>query len=211
MTTSFKFHTHDPGTFRYKNIVYIRTDKCGGTYFENIFKTFGFEKIYQDQINENDKIFTFIINPTHRRVKAITQLMYNTQTQALLQNKNFLRFIENITIGDAHNYPYFLQYEPFIDRTVFMPLDHANITAEQMLSKYFEIHCPELADKQFTNKDLYANKADKTKNDIYKLVSDNLKPFFFETVLQQDFDLYKQTIESVDRDLSQHLSAKYDK
>jgi hypothetical protein len=204
-------HTHDPGTFRYKNIVYISTDKCGGTYFENLFKTFGFEKIQQYEILSSDKIFTFIIDPTQRRIKSITQLIYNTQTQEFLKQKNFLKFIENICISDCHTYPYFLQYRHIADNTVFLPLDHKTLTPEILLKQYFAVHCPELAEKNFVVTDLYSNKADADKKAIYQKIGENLKPFFFDTVFQEDFELYKTTINSTTKDLSQHLISKYDK
>ena len=204
-------HTHDPGTFRYKNIVYIRTDKCGGTYLENLLKTFGFQQIQQFEIVPKDKIFTFIIDPTLRRIKAVTQLIYNTQTQDFLKQENFLRFIENICITDCHTYPYFLQYKHIMDKTVFLPLDHKTLTPETLLKEYFAVHCPEFAENNLVVNELYGNKADINKKAIYQKISENLKPFFFETVLQEDFDLYKTTVNSTTKDLSQHLVSKYDK
>ena len=211
MTLTNHAYPHDPGTFRYKNIVYKRTDKCGGTYYKNLFKAFGFEQIGQHEILETDKIFTFIIDPKKRRVKAIAQLIYNTQNQKLLEDKNFLRFIGDICITDCHTYPYFLQYLPIEHRTVFLPLDHDTLPAEKLLRSYFQVHCPELASKSLVNDNLYANKADKTKQAIYQKISENLKSYFFEKVFQQDFALYQNTMDGVDHDLAQHLTSKYDK
>ena len=171
-------------------------------------------EIFKSQKNHiflNDKIFTFIINPTSRRIKAITQLIYNTQNQKLLENKDFLRFLENICVTDCHTYPYFLQYETIMDKTLFLPLDHEKFTAKQILQQYFTAHCQELSDKEFVKQELYANKADYTKKAIYNKVSANLKPLFFEAVFQKDFDLYQKTLHSVETDLSRHIVSKYDK
>jgi hypothetical protein len=52
-----------PGTFRYKNIVYVRTTRCASNYIKRILIQLNFKNIKFNNIRDTDKVFTFIIDP----------------------------------------------------------------------------------------------------------------------------------------------------
>ena len=200
---------HDPGIFRFKNMVWFRTDKCAGTYFSNLFMKWGFKRIQFSEIRDEDKIFAFLINPAKRRVKAIVQAIYNSNAIYLLKDANFCRFLSNMIIADEHTYPYHFQFKHTHHRTVFLPLDHAKLPLEKTLKKFFHLHCRELWKKKLEDDTIQAHKADDVKKKHYELVEAVLAMPYYRTIMDQDIKLYNETIDSITENIGIHLTEPY--
>lgn len=195
--------------FRFKNIVWFRSNKCAGTYFTHLFKKWGFERIHYDEVRDEDKLFAFLIDPAKRRVKAIVEAIYKVNAIHLLKDKNFCGFLSDMVIADKHSYPYHLQFKHIRDRTVFLPLDHAPVPLKRSLKRFFNLHCPELQENNLDDDTIEANKAKYKKKKHYKLVESVLEMPFYRTVMDQDIKLYNETIDSITDNLHKHVTKPY--
>ena len=195
-------------TLRYKNIVYTSTRKCASTYVRKLLLSFGADFININDVKNDDKMFTTIMEPYARRTKGITQTFIDFKLGKNLLHNNFVEFVRNITV-EKHTVPYTLQYKKYMDRIIFLPVDMENITLTDLLKKFFEIHCPELNKKEFPDS-LDRNIATVTKKKIYKFVEKKgSNQELIEMVYADDINLWNDCKKKIESDLYKYLTSKY--
>lgn len=128
--------------YRYKNLVYLRTLKCGSTYYSKMFTNAGWNRSSADAIDWNvDHVFSFIMDPYERRLKGLTQYIFNHNQQSLLEIESF--FWKHVLYIDPHAMPYSVCYGKYIDKIDWIPLDCQNFApdlAKNMLSSLLSLH-----------------------------------------------------------------------
>ena len=208
-------------TLRYKNLVYTRTYKCASTYLCNFLKKKGFERIDINDLNEEDKMFTFIQNPYVRRVKGIAEVLFDTGCERKLTEQNFVKLIKDATVLDHHTIPYSAQYRNYMNRILFFPIDSEVIGLDDLLIKFFAVHCPELNNVHITEnipKNLGSNTEGYGYNGKIKKIKirayDFIKKFatnkeLSELVLADDYVIWSNSKRSVETDLDTYLTSKY--
>ena len=112
-------------TYRYKNLVYLRTLKCASTYYSRLLINNGWIQESGDRIDWNaDHVFSFIMNPFERRLKGLTEFVCVNQLYNLLTNTNE-KFWSNILYLDIHSLPYTLSYKDYLDKIDWIPIDQS--------------------------------------------------------------------------------------
>ena len=206
-------------TLRYKNIVYTRTYKCASTYTYNLLKTLGFENINIKDLNKSDKMFTFIQDPYVRRVKGIAEAIFSAKYETKLAEQDFVSFIKDATVLDQHTIPYNSQYRDYMDRILFLPIDSEKILLDDLLTRFFEAHCPDLNRIEFP-KDLDKNLADdvayykgrinKIKTRAYQFIKEYAtNNELTNLVLADDYAIWSNSKKMVETDLASYLTSKY--
>ena len=206
-------------TLRYKNIVYTRTYKCASTYLSDLLEKNGFEKINIKDVKDDDKMFTFIQDPYVRRVKGIDEAIFSARYETKLAEQNFVTFIKDATVLDQHTIPYTAQYRNYMDRILFLPIDAKTKSVDDLLMRFFTVHCPELKNIEIPNdidKNIgsdvayYKGKIKKLKTRAYEFIrkfatNDELN----KLVLADDYAIWSDTKRKVETDLDTYLTSKY--
>jgi len=196
--------SYESATLRHKNIVYISTWKCAGTFFTKFFKKNGWELIEQSLIKKSDIIFTFIIEPGLKRIKGITELLRDSNIRSDIGSKEFKRFIKHIVIGDYHTIPYHLQYQFFNKRVIFLPLQDWKLSPFKILKEFFKVHLPDQhIDKYDKNIPPNAGHQHEYK-DVSKLLDHKLSNF----ILYKDFVIYNTMIRKLNRNFQRYIAGK---
>ena len=196
---------YDSKAFRYKNIVYISTWKCAGTYFSAFFKKNGWTQIPQREVKKSNIIFTFIIDPKLRRIKGITELLRESNIRSDIGSKEFKRFVKYIVIGDEHTLPYHIQYQFFNKRMIFLPLLDWKLSPFEILKRFFKTHIPDENIDKYNIKNLPRNTGPKEEyNNVSKLLDHKLSNF----VLYKDFIIYNSMIRKLNRNFQRYIAGK---
>lgn len=199
-----------PGTFRYKNIVYVRTTRCASNYIKRILIQLNFKNIKFNSIKNTDKVFTFIIDPFERRVKGLTYLLDELKAYSLIKNPQFKKFIKSTCVAGIDTLPYYLQYRNILNQTLFLPI-HKKYQIIDLLKKYFYQHCPELLQIKF-NENVWRNKADKIREYQYRHVKTILKNNkLVKNTLDLDNKIWKEAVSKTNKDVNSYLILKYKK
>ena len=184
-----------------------------------LLKMLGFENININDVNKEDKMFTFIQDPYVRRIKGVAEAIFSAKYETKLAEHNFVRFIKDATVLDQHTIPYSAQYRDYMNRILFLPIDSEKITLNELLVKFFEVHSPELNDIEHTE-DLNKNQADdvayyngrikKIKTRAYRFI----KQFatnneLSDLVLADDHAIWTTSKKMVETNLATYLTSKY--
>ena len=197
-----------PGTFRYKNIVYVRTTRCASNYIKRILIQLNFKNIKFNNIRDTDKVFTFIIDPFERRVKGLTLLLDELKAYSLIKNPQFKKFIKLTSVAGIDTLPYYLQYKNILNQTLFLPI-HKKYQITDLLKKYFYQHCPELLQIKF-NENVWKNKANKIREYQYRHVKTILKSNkSVKNTLDLDNKIWKEAVSKTNKDVDSYLISKY--
>jgi len=177
--------------YRYKNLVYLRTFKCGSSYYLKIFNNAGWSKSSADNIDwDQDHVFSFIMDPYERRLKGLTEFIFSYKQQALLDFEK--DFWGNVLYLDVHSMPYNISYGKYIDRIDWIPIDCQNFApdlAKNMLSSllsWHNTHCEFLPNRE--------HKSTQEKLKIYETVKTKTEQgnFAMHLGLEDDVDLYRR-------------------
>ena len=197
-----------PGTFRYKNIVYVRTTRCASNYIKRILIQLNFKNIKFNNIRDTDKVFTFIIDPFERRVKGLTLLLDELKAYSLIKNPQFKKFIKSTSVAGIDTLPYYLQYKNILNQTLFLPI-HKKYQITDLLKKYFYQHCPELLQIKF-NENVWKNKANKIREYQYRYIKTILKSNkSVKNTLDLDNKIWKEAVSKTNKDVNSYLISTY--
>ena len=176
-------------TYRHKNLVYLRTLKCGSTYYANAFKNVGWIKSTADTINwDTDHVFSFIMDPYERRLKGLTEFVFANRQLDLLQFDKI--FWGGVLYLDMHAIPYNISYGKYIDKIDWIPIDCKNFDKDiavtmlkSLLAKY-ELHY------EFPLAKEHESSEDKLK--IYQLIKEKTSNgnYAIHIGLESDINLY---------------------
>lgn len=122
-------------------VVYLRTLKCGSTFFYNNLVDWGWEEINFKDINwQTQIVFSHVMEPLRRRHKAIAEYIFMTGTWDLLRDDpKFQQFVQRVPLLDAHSVSYHDYYGQLSWLIDWIPLseDHAeNTELTQRLLNY---------------------------------------------------------------------------
>lgn len=152
---------------RWKNLVYARTLKCGSEFFyRNFTQTANWQKIKWGEIDwSTDLVFSYIMDPIHRRHKGIAEFIISVQAKSLLlENRQFQEVIAQVPCLDEHSACLRDIYGHRLYDIHWIPLDHNNHKQGQRLTNEFleeHLHPPILWNDSFTHttenylKDIY--------------------------------------------------------
>ena len=114
-------------------MVYLRTLKCGSTFFYNNLVDWGWEEINFCDIKwQTQIVFSHIMEPVRRRHKAIAEYIFMTNTWDLLfDNPKIQQFIQRVPLLDSHSVSYHDYYGQLSWLIDWIPLstDHEENTA----------------------------------------------------------------------------------
>ena len=110
---------------RYRNIVYLRTLKCASTFFYwNFTKNFDWQEISWSDIDwDHDHVFSHMLDPVHRRHKALAErlCMFGLGKQ-YLADSNLRQCLEHSLNLDQHGEGYTTRYGSAVNRIDWIPL-----------------------------------------------------------------------------------------
>ena len=175
--------------YRHKNLVYLRTFKCGSTYYAKTFENVGWVKSTADTINwDTDHVFSFIMEPYERRLKGLTEFVFANRQQELLQFDKI--FWGGVLYLDMHAIPYSISYGKYIDKIDWIPIDCKNFDkdlAPTMLKSLLAMHGLHY---KFPTAKEHESSEDKIK--IYQTIKEKTGDgnYAIHIGLEDDIDLY---------------------
>jgi hypothetical protein len=110
---------------RWKNLVYVRTLKCGSEFFyRNFTEVAGWKPIKFVDIDwEKDHAFSYCMDPIKRRHKGIAEFLIHTKTTELLfEHSGFSELIAQVPFLDEHSVALTTLYQDKIDLIDWIPL-----------------------------------------------------------------------------------------
>ena len=118
--------------YRHGRLVYLRTLKCASTFYSSLFQSNNWEtQTILDIDWKQDHVFSFIMNPTERRLKGLTEfIVMNPDFQNLLEIKEIW---PKISYLDFHSVPYSVCYKNLCDKIDWIPIDHPEFKSEVLV------------------------------------------------------------------------------
>lgn len=122
---------------RWRNLVYVRTLKCGSEFFyRNFTQTAGWQPIQWADIDwSNDLAFSYIMDPIQRRHKGIAEFLFvNDLNDLVLTNQSFGRMIAQVPCLDEHSARMRDIYGDRVSDLHWIPLSQTDHTQGQRLT-----------------------------------------------------------------------------
>lgn len=119
------------GIYKKNNLVFISMYKCGGSTYIRYLENQNWEKISYDEIDfDNMYVFGFILDPMQRRLKGITQVLFDFYhhdidkiIDLLESDSDFKQIFLSISMMDKHTTPYWLLFGNDLEKINWIPLD----------------------------------------------------------------------------------------
>jgi hypothetical protein len=110
---------------RWKNLVYVRTLKCGSEFFyRNFTEVAGWETEKYENIDwEKDHAFSYCMDPVKRRHKGIAEFLIHTGTvDLLMEHDGFGEMLAQVPFLDEHSVALTTLYKDRINLIDWIPL-----------------------------------------------------------------------------------------
>ena len=189
---------------RWKNLVYVRTLKCGSEFFyRNFTQTAGWTPVKWDDITwDKDHVFSYIMDPIERRHKGVAEfVVMNNGADLLFNNPAFSAYIQQVPCLDEHSASLHNLYGDRVNCMYWIPLlsDHSvAITATDELLESSG-HPLIVWNKEFTH--TTANYMDDIYNRVKELWNQaNVIKGFARSYFEKDLELFTKTKKAYDRD-----------
>lgn len=178
-----------------KNIGFIRNDKCGSTFFSNIFKANGWIRESSEDIDwDQDHVFSFIMDPYVRHVKGMVEDAVLMGSEKLMLQNFGLRFWQNISWIGSHSMPMSVKFGDCINQIDWIPIDIGLDSTEDIVDQLL---------KPYNIKVEWSIEVDRNESSPYEkemfekfsqlLNSDQKHKLLSQVCL--DYEIYKKSIE----------------
>ena len=116
------------------NVGYLRSLKCGSTYYTNIFKANGWIQQGINDINwDRDDVFSFIIHPYVRHIKGMVEDIAAWGLENIMFNNLGKFHWRQIPWLDSHSMPLSVMFKDECDKIDWIPIDGQFPKGEQLL------------------------------------------------------------------------------
>jgi len=118
--------------YRHGRLVYLPTLKCASTFYRSLFQFNQWETQSILDIDwKQDHVFSFIMNPTERRLKGLAEFITMIpDLQGLLE---ITEIWPKISYLDFHSTPYSLCYKNLCHKIDWIPIDHPEFKSEDLV------------------------------------------------------------------------------
>lgn len=107
-----------------KHVGFVRNDKCGSTFFSNIFAANGWISSSSNSINwEKDQVFGFIMDPYIRHVKGLVEDVVTIGLEKVMLANLGMKFWHNLSWIGSHSMPMSIKFGSRINNIDWIPID----------------------------------------------------------------------------------------
>lgn len=196
---------------RFNNLVYARTLKAGSEFFyKNFTQTAGWRPMKLEEVDWNyHTVFSYIMDPIHRRHKGISEVIIQTHTADLLLNNkgNFSNLLKQVPYLDGHSASLHAVYGNNVNKINWLLMTNDHSVAIEETNRFLAEHSapPVEWNTKFTHA------TDSYMKEIFVLVKSlwENNPSCDDTVrnyFQKDIELFNQVKERYARDRNQKHS-----
>jgi hypothetical protein len=124
-----------------KNIGFIRNDKCGSTYFANIFKANGWLLQNHHDIDwEKDQVFSFIMDPYVRHIKGLVEDAVQMGSEKTMLTQLGVKIWQNLPWLGRHSMPMSVKFGQRINNIEWIPIDIGLESTESIVDSILAHH-----------------------------------------------------------------------
>lgn len=115
-------------SYKKDQVIFVTVEKCASSFFQTLFGEVhsGWEKVNMHDFDPTEFYFISVIqHPLRRRLKGLTQVLYETYKNAaldMLNDARFKRLIETISVGEIHSMPYSILFNNYTNYVDFVPM-----------------------------------------------------------------------------------------
>ena len=178
-----------------KKIGFIRNDKCGSTYFANIFLANGWELESAENIDWGiDYVFSFIMDPYVRHVKGMVEDARLMGSEKIMIQNFGKMFWENIPWIGPHSMPISIKFGELADKIDWIPIDIGLPSTEDIVDQLLKPHGEEVD----WSIPVYRNESTPYEKEMFKFFAEMLNSANKAELLNhrcQDYEIYKKSID----------------
>lgn len=178
-----------------KRIGFIRNDKCGSTYFANIFEANGWMIESAENIDwQIDHVFSFIMDPYVRHVKGMVEDAIAVGSEKIMIQNFGKMFWENIPWLGTHSMPISVKFGKLADNIDWIPIDIGIPSTEDIVDQLLKTHDEEIDWSIPVDR----NESSPYEKEMFKIFAEMLNSANKAELLNhrcQDYKIYKKTID----------------
>jgi hypothetical protein len=124
-----------------KNVGFVRNEKCGSTFFSNVFAANGWSRQLLHQINwDKDYVFSFVMDPYIRHVKGMVEDAVNLGAEKIMLANLGIKFWHNLPWIGTHSMPMSVRFGDQVHSIDWIPIDIGIVSTETIVDSLLEPH-----------------------------------------------------------------------
>lgn len=178
-----------------KNVLFVRNDKCGSTFFSNIFIANGWKEIDLRDVDwSQDFVFGTIMDPYVRHVKGLVEDAVQMGCEKIMLANLGIKVWQKLPWIGSHSMPMSIKFGDKFDQIEWIPIDIGLESTEKIIDNLLDSYQIKINWTINVDRNESLNYEKELFHRFSELTNSQEKQILLHTVCK-DYEVYKQAVE----------------